>query len=628
MDATITDGFGDTDVITSFRRIDGTHNDDAFFGGASDDRFVTNRGDDEVSGGGGWNALDYRRTGLDVIDADLNSGEIINVWDGQTFTDTVEDVQEVRGSRSGDDVIRGSDRDDYLEVRDGADEVHGGGGNDEIRDLGQDDGNSLFGGDGNDRIVGGDGADFINPGGNSSEDIIIASLGADMMDFQDAVPGAFYSVTYEDLDGSVAANIGVADGAVDKTQDGSTDTLLALQSIDDEDGLLIVGALSDDTLTSTRQDCTELRSLGGDARLTFSRYADSGVEVTITGYDADGAMGTAVDECGDNDAFAGIRDFRGTRNDDVFNGGGQRDSFILDEGDDTVNGGGGVDRVRYDRNGVDRLILDFAAQTAQVIWGGQDFTGTLISIEEVSGSDTGSDVMRGSGADEVLDGRGGGDTLDGRGGADRLIGGAGDDIFVVHRGPGDDVIEDFVLGEDVPDLTAFTYAQVVDAFRAARKGDTRQLAGGGSLQLLGIDLEDLEEENAILSGFPSNRADKIVGSNGRDEIRLGGGRDSFDDRGNDPLIGAGRPQEPPRDRVFPMRSPQADREGAHPAAIGTVRAGGTPGAAEPARRSAGGAGGRRELRIPPPLAGRRAWPRRRRQGRTAALRSRSRWSRR
>jgi len=122
---------------------------------------------------------------------------------------------------------------------------------------------------------------------------------------------------------------------------------------------------------------------------------------------------------------------RGTGNDRMYGEAGN-DAFYLGTGNDYVDGGTGTDWVSY-------LFSDQVAlvdlQGGYAIAQGVD---TLVSIENVSGSDW-NDVLFGSGVansmlggwgEDYIDGRGGDDFLYGREGSDTLIGGAGRDTLV------------------------------------------------------------------------------------------------------------------------------------------------------------------------------------------------------
>ncbi|MEO0679969.1 MAG: calcium-binding protein [Pseudomonadota bacterium] len=166
---TAVDPFADTDTFMNIDRVDGTRRDDVLNGGASDDSFVTNQGDDQVDGAGGFDIVAYNRSGVDRVLANLGSGEVTNVWDGETFTDTLSNVEQVRGSRGGNDVMTGSGRADQFHTYDGNDVARGNGGADDIQDFGFG-ADRFFGGAGGDFMRGGLGSDLLD-GGRGNDDL-------------------------------------------------------------------------------------------------------------------------------------------------------------------------------------------------------------------------------------------------------------------------------------------------------------------------------------------------------------------------------------------------------------------------------------------------------------------------
>jgi hypothetical protein len=88
------------------------------------------------------------------------------------------------------------------------------------------------------------------------------------------------------------------------------------------------------------------------------------------------------------------------------------------------NGGAGIDTVDYGRSAA-AVNVSLAIAGPQNIGGG--VTGTLVSIENLSGSPF-ADNLTGSGANNVLSGGAGNDILTGGGGNDQIDGGGGNDI--------------------------------------------------------------------------------------------------------------------------------------------------------------------------------------------------------
>lgn len=140
-----------------------------------------------------------------------------------------------------------------------------------------------------------------------------------------------------------------------------------------------------------------------------------------------------------------VKEVRGTDHDDMIYGSKFDDCITLRQGDEFVAGGRGNDTVRYDRSGVDKVVVDLGKGTATGIWNGEAFTDTLKSIENVRGSRNDNDKLLGSSKNNHTDGKGGNDIITGRSGDDNLVGGAGNDKFVFRNNDGNDFIQDFEL---------------------------------------------------------------------------------------------------------------------------------------------------------------------------------------
>ncbi|MEL6222419.1 MAG: hypothetical protein AAFQ57_10110 [Cyanobacteria bacterium J06626_14] len=128
----------------------------------------------------------------------------------------------------------------------------------------------------------------------------------------------------------------------------------------------------------------------------------------------------------------------GTMRDDVIRSGGGRDQVSGLSGDDQIIAGGGNDRLRGN-----------------------------------AGND---DLMGGAGRDR-LNGGNGNDELDGGRGRDIYRGGAGNDIFVIERGPGFDIIQDFRDGDMIRLGNGLRFEQV----RANQQGRDTLLSRGNDV---------------------------------------------------------------------------------------------------------------------------------------------------
>ncbi|MGF1719042.1 hypothetical protein L4D20_03240 [Vibrio kyushuensis] len=207
--------------------------EDTLRGGGGNDYFETDGRrsveDDFVDGGSGYDILSYNDHLVNGLGTDAalnmsvtgqggnqsiqvaamdNSGEASVTLS----TDTVKNVEEIRGTRgddigdfsgldygitykdkstdAGDEVMIGSDHNDYFNVMLGNDTVHGGKGDDVIKSSGGN--NELYGGEGNDTINGGNHEDILD--GGEGDDYIVAgnyyaSHDSDTTDVHDTLIG-------------------------------------------------------------------------------------------------------------------------------------------------------------------------------------------------------------------------------------------------------------------------------------------------------------------------------------------------------------------------------------------------------------------------------------------------------
>ncbi len=171
-------------------------------------------------------------------------------------------------------------------------------------------------------------------------------------------------------------------------------------------------------------------------------------------------------------------------------GSGKADHAWGGMGDDSLGGGEGNDALR---GGAGADLLSAGA--------GQDM---------LRGGE-GGDTMFGAAEDDMLHGEEGADLLDegmghggleGGPGADTLIGGAGPDAFVVDRESGDDVIVDFTAGPGVFDHLALRDLRWEDLAFADDGDGVRISWQGGSVQLIGVGMEDLAQDDFMFAESP------------------------------------------------------------------------------------------------------------------------------
>jgi Ca2+-binding RTX toxin-like protein len=104
---------------------------------------------------------------------------------------------------------------------------------------------------------------------------------------------------------------------------------------------------------------------------------------------------------------------------------GGSDVMRGDAGNDTLSGGRGLDAASYldDPAGITATLID------GTITDGFGGTDAVTSVEEVQGSNSGSDLLTGTTSANRLFGNGGDDTLNGLAGSDVLDGGGGNDTL-------------------------------------------------------------------------------------------------------------------------------------------------------------------------------------------------------
>jgi hypothetical protein len=165
-------------------------------------------------------------------------------------------------------------------------------------------------------------------------------------------------------------------------------------------------------------------------------------------------------------------------------------------GDNVLDGAGGTDRVLYGLAGAG-VTVSLAASGAQNTGGsGWD---TLVSIEQLIGSDY-ADSLTGNSGGNVLGGGAGNDTLEGGAGNDILTGSTGADRFLFGSASGQDGISDFSIsqGDQISLLTNLNGSGIVDGASAlSHLSDVSgnavlDLGGGHTVTLTGVLTADLQ----------------------------------------------------------------------------------------------------------------------------------------
>ncbi|WP_371158137.1 hypothetical protein [Jannaschia sp. 2305UL9-9] len=401
------DGLAGNDTLT------GHSGNDVLRGGPGDDAFIGGAGTDRIEGGGGTDkVLYYRETGTLGINANLQTGTILDTFGS---TDTLFAVEQIYGSNQGDTFLGHTTAGDLL---------FGWGGNDNINGRG-----------GNDTLIGGQGADTITGGGGDDQVAYFLETGT--------------AGVRVDLNAGTAIDThGTIDTLVDIDRVLGTeraDTLRGSNTLDDllfgrGGNDILDGRGGNDTLIGGAGNDTISGGVGTDQVAYFLESGTNGVSVDL-------AAGTATDSFGNTDTLDGIEQVIGTEradtimgsgNDDrlfgrggndLINGRDGRDTLVGGSGNDTINGSDGADQVAYFlETGTGGVTVDLRAGTATDTFGNTD---TLIDVEYVQGSNA-DDVLLGTDEDgDRLFGRDGNDTIDGRDGDNLIYTGAGDDVIRV-----------------------------------------------------------------------------------------------------------------------------------------------------------------------------------------------------
>ena len=513
----IDDGYGNTENIGDITRITElrtTDGDDSVIGSTGDDRFILRIGSDTLEAGDGFDTLRYDRSNIDSIYVDLedaraydgkvSGGYASGFWsDGNgngTFETFISDVEAIRGSREGNDVLLGDSENNRFEGRGGNDSLNGRDGDD-----------TLAGQGGDDELTGGVGVDIFQYDGQGFDIITDFEVGIDELQAFDETKSNeeindIIANVFEDSFGNAQLDFGDGNGLLLQgvnafsVQDGSVfngggggggnpgDDIFGTEGDDNFDNSIqgtseserlfglggedwFIGSLGDDTIDggTSNQDV-----IFYDFNASFN-----GIFINNTGSVIDGVAAFTVDKGVGTDTLISVENFHGSDGNDTIYAGNSasyvfdragNDEIFAGETPDTGNGlifaaGSGNDTMwgsNFDNDIVDYgddsfdaagaisqgVTVDLVNGTATDGWGGLD---ELNSIEWVSGSRL-NDSIRGDGGDNRLSGNDGNDTIESGLGDDNISGGAGDDSIIAGGSSGFDFIETGA-GIDVVDFT-------------------------------------------------------------------------------------------------------------------------------------------------------------------------------
>ena len=513
-----TDGFGQvfgtavnagaTDTLYNIEGLRGTTGNDTLTGGNPNsdafEFFQGQAGNDLIDGGSGFDQADYRQS-LASVTVTLGGTADGTANDGENGTDTLRNIEAVRGSTF-NDTITGSDSGpaEVLEGHWGSDLLSGRGGNDTYlyKVAYAADGTTVAVTDGFDTIVNADGS----------------GAGVDKVVFDGLSINHIYGLrSGNDLNLTIQAGTGWSDPPTAAPVGGvlikdyyTADAGAHIDRIEFSDAYVTIDLVG---------GVKHLQVFQNDGTLLQSNFIGVGGNDTILG-------------------TAGVDELHGNEGDDTLAGLG---------GDDHIDGGDGVDTADYSAAQGGGVTIDLTAGIAT----GAAGNDTLTSIEKVVGSadvdllqgSANADTLSGGAGNDDLRGRLGDDVLNGDAGSDFLLGGDGNDEL--HGGDGNDMLrgsggDDLIDGGDGYDRVAYrasgpAFNEVLGETRIAA-GVTVDLRIQGTAQDTGHGVDTLV---SIEHASGTNLADTLIGNDGDNWLWGQGGGDTLTGNGGNDLLEVG-----------------------------------------------------------------------------------------
>jgi Ca2+-binding RTX toxin-like protein len=384
---TASDGFGGTDTFTNINHVRGSNHNDTLTGSDGDgyENFRGQGGNDTIDGGGG-SKDEARYSGASSgVTIDLSSGSTVTFSDGFGGTDTITNIE----------YLRGTSHADTLTGDDGANRLRGDAGNDTLSGGAGDD--VLSGGSGNDTLDGGSGTDTVDfsyvAAASVTADLTAGTasgtdIGSDTLSNIENVTGGSGNDT---LTGNSGNNT-LDGGAGNDTLDGGSgnDTLDGGIGADTMFG----GAGNDVFYVDNTADVTdEILGTGFDSAFSSVSFTvGAGVEnLTLTGSEningtGNASANTLTGNSGNNtlDGGTGVDTLVGGAGNDTLDGGTGNDTLDGGSGNDIYIGGAGDDVFKFSNDSGNDTTQDFTAGA-----------GTLerISLADVTGFSNLSDVV-------------------------------------------------------------------------------------------------------------------------------------------------------------------------------------------------------------------------------------------
>lgn len=269
----------------------------------------------------------------------------------------------------------------------------------------------------------------------------------------------------------------------------------------DGDDDKLTGGNGDDVVLGGAGD-DKLKGAGGDDEL----YGGDGDD-WLHGDAAGGGSGSKGGSGHDNGANANITF------DDYLDGGAGDDTLIGGQGDDTLLGGDDDDKLiggqgadeLYGGAGDDKLFAGGSGSGSGGRGSGSGSGSGDVVFDDYLNGGAGDDELYGGAGNDELDGGDGDDVLQGNAGDDILTGGDGDDLFIFSKKDDADTITDFEAGagsEDAIEISGFgkkmnSFDELLDASEQVGSDTVIDFGKGDSLTLIGVDINDLHQDDFI-----------------------------------------------------------------------------------------------------------------------------------
>lgn len=223
-------GAGGNDVLLGRQgndHLEGGTGNDKIYSGRGNDVVIAGDGNDYVLVGGGIESFDGGN-GKDYISyynssngvrLDLQADTVSGSW---AINDTIMNFESAAGSKTGDDVLRGTVGANTLRGYGGNDVLHGLEGNDRL--VGGRGNDKIYSGKGDDVVFGGDGNDYIRVGGGKES--FDGGDGKDYISYFDSSNGVRIDLRADKVSGSWAVNDAIKNFESAAGSDTGDDVLL------------------------------------------------------------------------------------------------------------------------------------------------------------------------------------------------------------------------------------------------------------------------------------------------------------------------------------------------------------------------------------------------------------------